>query len=93
MRYHFDFSKQAINVAKHGVFFAAAEAFDWREAIIGVDSRRDYGESRLVAIGPISKRLYVMVFTLRETHVRIISLRKANQREVKRYVHQRQERP
>ena len=36
--------------------------------------------------GLIGARLYVLVFTLRETAVRIISLRKANSREVKRYV-------
>ncbi|TCP10798.1 ribonuclease toxin BrnT of type II toxin-antitoxin system [Simplicispira metamorpha] len=36
-------------------------------------------------MGLIGDRLYVMVFALRETAVRIISLRKANSREVKRY--------
>ncbi len=93
MKYSFDFAKQALNVAKHGVFFATAELFEWENALIAVDRRRDYKESRLVAIGPIGKRLYVMVFTLRGVHVRIISLRKANLREARRYVHQRQIRP
>ena len=88
MRYTFDFAKQASNVAKHGVFFGAAEAFEWEHALVSVDSRRDYGESRMTAIAPIGERLYVMVFTLRETSIRIISLRKANGREVKRYVDQ-----
>ena len=40
---------------------------------------------RFVATGLLGTRLYVLVYTLRETVVRIISLRKANPREVKRY--------
>ena len=86
MRCDFDHAKQAANVAKHGVWFSAAEDFEWETAQIGVDSRKSYGESRLSAIGLIGTRLFVRTFTLRETAVRIISLRKANQREVRRYV-------
>ena len=49
-------------------------------------SRKSYGESRLCATGLVGTRLFVLMFTLRESAVRIISLRKANQREVRRYV-------
>ena len=80
--------KLAQNVAKHGVWFDIAEGFGWERAIIRVDSRNDHPEPRLVSIGPIGNRLYVMVFSLRETAVRIISLRKANRREVKEYENQ-----
>lgn len=86
MRYEFDPEKLAANVAKHGVWFAQAEGFEWETALIRVDSRRRYGETRFEATGLVGARLYVMVFTLREATVRIISLRKANSREVKRYV-------
>ncbi|USX16141.1 BrnT family toxin [Oxalobacteraceae bacterium OTU3CAMAD1] len=85
MNYTHDPKKLAQNVAKHGVWFDIAEGFDWEHAIVRVDSRNDYREPRLVSIGPIGNRLYVMVFSLRETAVRIISLRKANRREVKEY--------
>ncbi|KAF1022354.1 MAG: hypothetical protein GAK30_01138 [Paracidovorax wautersii] len=85
MQYLFDHAKQAANVAKHGVFFSAAAAFEWENAIVEVDSRHAYGEPHLTAIAPIGERVHVMVFTLRETHVHIISLRKANSREVRRY--------
>jgi uncharacterized DUF497 family protein len=51
-----------------------------------VDDRKRYSEPRFVATGLIEQRLYVMVFCLREVSVRLISLRKANDREVKRYV-------
>ena len=85
MRYDFDPQKLAVNVAKHGVWFELAQGFEWDTALLKVDDRRRYGETRFEAIGYIGLRLYVMVFTLRETAVRLISLRKANTREIKRY--------
>lgn len=54
-------------------------------AVIEVDDRKHYGETRFRAMGYIGLPLYVMVFTLRDNAVRLISLRKANSREVKRY--------
>lgn len=44
-----------------------------------------YGEARFIALGYIVDRLYSMVFTVRGDMLRVISLRKANKREVKRY--------
>lgn len=88
MRYEFDPAKQATNVAKHGVWFSTADDFEWETAQVAVDGRQGYGEPRLIAAGLIGSRLHVLTFTLRENAVRIISLRKANQREVRRYVHQ-----
>ena len=85
MRYTFDPAKQAANVAKHGVFFSAAHDFEWEAALVEVDSRRAYGETRFTAMGLIGERVHVMVFNLRETSVRIIGLRRANSREVRRY--------
>lgn len=85
MRYGHDPKKLAGNVAKHGVWFAEADGFEWASALITSDSRRNYGEARLVAIGYIGLKLYVMVFTLRENAVRIISLRRANRREERQY--------
>ncbi|MFZ5548078.1 MAG: BrnT family toxin [Pseudomonadota bacterium] len=86
MRYEFDPAKQAINVAKHGIWFKAADDFEWETAQFEVDGRKAYGEPRLVVTGRIGTRVHVMVVTLRGNAVRIISLRKASQREVKRYV-------
>lgn len=44
-----------------------------------------YGEARFIVLGYIVDRLYSMVFTVRGDMLRVISLRKANKREVKRY--------
>lgn len=46
------------------------------------DDRKDYGENRFVGMGYIKDRLMVVIFTKREPNIiRIISLRKANNRE------------
>lgn len=85
MRYTFDSKKHADNVAKHGVWFTDADGFDWETAVVLVDSRKAYAEPRLIATGLIGDRVHVMVFCLRETSVRLISLRRANSREVRSY--------
>lgn len=89
MNITFDSAKDAINQAKHGISLADAADFEWGTAIVWPDTRRDYGEARMVALGYIGLRIMTMVFTDRPadqpTERRIISLRKANSREVKRY--------
>ncbi|QXX73431.1 hypothetical protein MHY1_00227 [Methylovirgula sp. HY1] len=85
VRYVFDPAKDAVNQAKHGVSLALAEVlFAGPHASI-IDDRFDYGEARQVAFGLIHDRLFVCVYTDREAERRVISLRKANQREVNRY--------
>ena len=50
------------------------------------DSRRDYGEERYRLLGDIEGRVFVVVFTVRNSVLRIISSRKADKREVREYV-------
>ena len=88
MNYEHDPAKLAANVRKHGVWFSAADDFEWETAQLEVDSRKRYGETRFIAAGLIGVRLSVLTFTLRGNAVRIISLRKANRREVQRYARQ-----
>ena len=85
MKISFDVSKSERNIALRGISFELATAFEWDSALIIEDVRRDYGESRFQALGRIEKRIYMLVFTPREGKVHVISLRKANDREVKRY--------
>ena len=82
MKINYDLLKDRTNYAKHGVFLSAAVRFEWAEALVWQDQRRDYGELRYLAIGYIGLRLYVVVFVDRADQRRIISLRKANAREV-----------
>ncbi len=62
--------------------FDSAADFDFEGA---VDDRRDYGETRYIAIGILGDRLHVLCFAETEDGIRVISFRKANAREVKRY--------
>ena len=86
MEITFDPAKNAKNIEKHdGVSLAEAMGFEWDEAVTWPDQRREYGEDRIVGLGYIGNRLFNVVFVERGEERRIISLRKANQREVKRY--------
>lgn len=85
MRYEWDEGKREANIIKHGVDFTEAECFNWEDAAVEPDLRRPYNEPRFIATGFINGRLHVMVFTMRRGAVRIIGLRKANPREVKKY--------
>lgn len=85
MNYEWDEDKRQANRTKHGVDFSLVEEFDWRTAQIEEDLRRVYGEPRFIAIGRLGERVHVLIFTGRDGSIRIIGLRKANPREVKRY--------
>ncbi|MGH8228265.1 MAG: BrnT family toxin [Steroidobacteraceae bacterium] len=85
MEIEFDPPKDARNQAKHGLSLADAERLDWDGIVAREDRRRNYGEQRMIGMSRIGKRLHVVVFTERGDAVRIISLRKANKREVKDY--------
>jgi uncharacterized DUF497 family protein len=85
MRIEFDPAKDAANLEKHGLSLAEAEAIDLDRAVRIEDRRRDYGEARYIAYGPIEGRLHCFCYTVRNGVVRAIGLRKANKRETKRY--------
>jgi uncharacterized DUF497 family protein len=85
MQIVYDAAKDTVNLAKHGVSLAMAAEIEWESAVVWPDVRRQYGEQRLAAIGYIGLRLYCVIFVDRPPVRRIISLRKANQREVRRY--------
>lgn len=81
----FDTNKDAANLEKHGVSLAAAAMIEWDDALTWADDRHSYGEARMCAIAYIGDRLHYVVYVDRAEARRIISLRKANLREVKRY--------
>ena len=83
--YEWDETKRKTNRSKHGVDFAVAESFVWEEARVIKDIRKNYGEDRFLAFGPIGDRLHCVTFSVRGENIRVISLRKANDREVERY--------
>lgn len=68
-----------------GLPFESAADFDFASALMAVDDRRDYGETRYVALGRLAERLHVLCFAETDDGIRVISFRKANAREVARY--------
>tara|TARA_R110002124_G_scaffold280902_1_gene454644 strand:- start:2815 stop:3078 length:264 start_codon:yes stop_codon:yes gene_type:complete len=85
MAIEFDPGKDAANIAKHGVSLSDAREMVLDEALIIADTRFDYGEERFNAYGLIGDTLHAMTFTLRGDDIRVISLRRARPKEVKRY--------
>ncbi|WP_246795364.1 BrnT family toxin [Burkholderia perseverans] len=87
MDIRYDSTKNEANIAKHGVSLALAGQLDWPNVMACADDRTDYKEVREIGFGVIDQRLYCVVFT-RGDSMHIISMRKANKREVKNYVEQ-----
>ena len=81
MEFEWDDGKDAANRAKHGVSLGQAVRLEWKEGRDIQDSRFDYGETRVTRYALLDGRLHVCVFTTRKEVRRIISLRKANERE------------
>ena len=86
MQIEYDEAKRQANLTKHGVDFLLVvqvlldpERLDW------IDERNDYREERRVCVGDVQGRVYVLVYTRRHDVVRVISARKANEREQTKY--------
>ena len=84
MEYEWDEAKRLENFAKHrGVDFRTMVDFEWGTAILEPSTRNT--EPRRIALGYIGNRLFHVVFVDRGERRRIISLRKCNRREIRRY--------
>ncbi len=82
MRFEWDETKRAANLAKHGIDFVDALEMFAAPMLVRSDERKDYGEPRWQGLGFVQGRLMVVAYTKREPNtIRIISLRKANSRE------------
>ena len=86
MDFEWDDAKSKQCRRKRGISFAfAVAAFDDPDRRVEIDERWQYGEVRYRLYGRIGSRLFVVVYTLRGRAIRIISARKANARERRRY--------
>jgi uncharacterized DUF497 family protein len=93
MRIDFDPAKDSSNLQKHGLSLALAVELDWDAALVWIDDRQEYGEVRMIALAPRTGILYYVAFVDRGSVRRVISLRRANRREVKHYVESSEEAP
>lgn len=87
MQIEYDSDKRNRVMMERGLDFArAAEIFSGRH-FTAEDLREDYSEPRYITVGLLDERRVVMVWTPRGEARRIISMRKANEREQTRYAH------
>ena len=85
MQIEFDPDKREKTLTERGLDFARiGELFDGVHVTLP-DTRQDYGEPRFISVGLLDERVVVTVWTPRGKACRIISLRKANEREIEKY--------
>jgi uncharacterized DUF497 family protein len=86
MEFEWDEAKNLENIRKHEIDFADVPAMFDGEMLIELDDRFDYGEDRWFGIGFLGSGIAVVVWTERQNNViRIISARRANRHEQKRF--------
>ncbi|MCM2473724.1 BrnT family toxin [Rhizobium sp. CG5] len=85
MDLEWDEEKRQRTLRERGLDFADAVRFDMDASFTRIDDRNDYGERRFISLGPLDGRLHVLCWTQRGDRLRIISLRKANDREQKAF--------
>ena len=80
-----DPNKSRANYFKHGIVLEFAQYLDWANEMVWQDVRQNYNEVRMSGLVPLEGKVYAVVYVLRAESTRMISLRKANKREAKRY--------
>ena len=86
MRFEWDERKRVRNVTQHGLDFAAAKrVFDDPCVLVRLDARRDYGEARYQAVGEVNHVVILVAYTWRRSTCRIISARRAHDKERNAY--------
>lgn len=88
MKFEWDPSKSAANLAKHGVSFEQAVRVFEGPVLTRVDDRQDYGERREITLGavPPGEVILLVVHTDRAGMTRLISARRASRKERKVYL-------
>ena len=85
MQFSWDEAKRKANIAKHGLDFADASLVFESPMVLFEDDRQDYGERRMIGIGLLESLVVLIVHVESETHIRIISMRKADSNETDLY--------
>ena len=89
MEITYDAQKDKININKHdGISLATAKNLEWDLLIAEQDTRFHYNDIRMLGFAPIDRTVYCVVFIEKNDHYHIISLRKADKKEVKKYASQ-----
>ncbi len=81
MAVEFDGAKRRFTRDARGLDMARAGEVLAGTTLTVVDDRKDYGEDRFITIGFLDGSMVILVWTPRDGAHRIISMRKANERE------------
>ena len=81
MDFEWDEEKRQRNVRVHGIDFLTASLVFENEMLERIDDREDYGEDRIIALGHVNGVVIRVVYTLRQSRIRIISAMKASKYE------------
>lgn len=84
MEFEFDEKKSHVNSKKHGIDFEEAQ-FLWCDARRIVVEVRSETESRFALIALLGGKMWTAIYTMRETRIRIISVRRSRNGEEKGY--------
>ena len=85
--FEYDPDKSAVNLDKHGIDFEAAQSL-WTDDLRLVVDTQFLSEPRQLVIGRIGMKVWTAVITMRGETIRIISVRRSRDEEVRRYEHQ-----
>jgi uncharacterized protein len=83
--FEWDAGKAFKNLVKHGVDFNDAVKIFARPVVEVIDIRREYGEVRIISIGCAAEDIFTVVSTQRGENRRIISARRSNEKEKRKY--------
>ena len=88
MQFEWDDAKSDACFTYRGFDFAyAIRTFLDGSRVVNRDRRWDYSEDRYRLLGAIEGRVFVLIYTMRGSAIRIISARKANRKEIREYEH------
>jgi len=79
----YDPAKNERNIRERGLSFERATDFDFSTAVFNTEVRK--GEIRRIAVGYLDGRLHLLCYIPKPDGIRVISFRKTNKREAKRY--------
>ncbi len=85
MKIEFDPAKDAANIAKHGLSLAEASTMDLTTAAVVGMVAMPMARIATWRFNRIEGQPHCLVFTLRDDVVRVISFRRAHEKEISRY--------
>lgn len=80
MDFEFDPEKNDSNFVKHGILLEDSSAI-WDGTVVNVPAKNVSGEKRVLTLGTIGTNVYAVVWTNRNGKRRLISARKATDKE------------